>query len=125
MFTIASFNNHNDWAFVRTKIKGGLKYNNNLSENLHTKDKLEILGYPFGLGAKEGDNISPMYSDCMVSTSGLQGNLITITDSNFDYGNSGGPVFINQNGNYLVIGIVSAKMGNSVGFIIPISALYK
>ena len=117
--------NSSDWAVFETNKDGGLHANPSLSQNLQTQDKLHILGYPWGFGANEND-ISPVYSQCPVGQSGLHQGVIRITGRSFDQGNSGGPVFYlsdSEDCNYEVIGIVSAGVGSSLGFIVPISTI--
>jgi len=111
-----------DWATYKTRRRGIIDYDNNLSNNLEQQTRLHILGYPLGLGAEDIGNISPIYGNCIVSSNGLRNGLIYVTDRNFEQGNSGGPVFIKKNNRYIAIGIVSAGAGGSTGFIIPISA---
>jgi S1-C subfamily serine protease len=61
-----------------------------------------------------------MYSTSEVAQDGLHGGIIRITDRNFDHGNSGGPVFTFDGTKFIVIGIVSAGVGSSVGYIVPV-----
>jgi S1-C subfamily serine protease len=61
----------------------------------------------------------------MTASEGLTKGVILTTDTNFEEGNSGGPaLYINSNGNLVVVGIVSASAGRSTGFIVPISSIY-
>jgi hypothetical protein len=125
-FTVsfANFQNGTDWAMVHTNRPNGLEFDSNKSNNLRQGERLHILGYPKGLGADSRDDISPLYCNTDVAQDGLHGGIIRVTNRNFDHGNSGGPVFyLDNNGNYKVIGIVSAGIGDAVGFIIPISAV--
>lgn len=102
----------------------GLKYDVDLSRKLKQSTKLAILGFPFGLGANAIDDIEPLYSKAEVSKRGLDNGVIVTTDTGFEHGNSGGPVLCyDANGNVVVIGIVSAGIGNSTGFVVPISKI--
>jgi Trypsin-like peptidase domain len=112
-----------DWASYDANTAGVIKHDIELSSNLNMQDKLHILGYPLGLGASDINDISPIYGNCIVSSDGLQNGIIYVTDRNFEHGNSGGPVFIIQDGQYVAIGIVSAGAGGSTGFIVPISSV--
>jgi len=123
ILSFATINDGSDWASYDSGLSGGVLYDSELSQNLQIKDKLEILGYPHGVGATDLAAVSPLYGDCTVSVNGLQNNMIVISDRNFDHGNSGGPVFFNDNNKYYVIGIVSAGIGGTLGYIVPISAV--
>lgn len=114
-----------DWACFSTNDHSGLAFNNELSKNLHTQDKLTILGYPMGLGANSANDIHPLYSEAVVAKDGLDRGYILTTATTFEHGNSGGPVFITNsaNGEMIVVGIVSAGAGRSTGLVVPISAV--
>lgn len=115
--------NSGDWAVIKTNYSGGLAFDNQLSNNLSMKTKLDVLGYPLGMIAQSGTKTSPIYGSCVVSADGLQSGIIMISDRNFEHGNSGGPVFVENNGRYYVVGIISAGIGDGIGFIVPISAV--
>jgi len=112
-----------DWAVLNTSISGGLAYDTNLSNTLSVKTNLDVLGYPLGMTAQSGSGISPIYGSCVVSADGLQNGVIMISDRNFEHGNSGGPVFVEKNGKFYVVGIISAGAGDGIGFVVPISAV--
>lgn len=126
VFTIsaANFQDGTDWAVVNVNKTGGLDLAADKSNSLKQGERLHILGYPLGLGADSQSSISPLYSNTDVAISGLNKGVIVTSNRNFDHGNSGGPVFyIDSNGAYKVVGIVSAGAGSAIGFIIPISAV--
>ncbi|MFZ4401307.1 MAG: FHA domain-containing protein [Bacteroidales bacterium] len=123
IFKLAALN-ANDWAYVNTSKTGVIHAVNNISPCLRQQQKLHILGYPLGLGASSPSNVSPIYGNCIVSSTQLQAGYIPVTDRNFEHGNSGGPVFyLDDAGKYQAIGIVSAGSGDNTGFIVPITAL--
>ena len=69
--------------------------------------------------------ISPFYGNATVAVTGLQDGGIITTNTNYERGNSGGPVFAKDaNGNLVAVGIVSASMGRNIGIIVPIAAIY-
>ena len=112
-----------DYAYMKTNMSGGLSFDRNLSTNLERGTKLTVLGFPLGLGAT-ARSINPLYGSAIVASQGLQGGLILTTDTNYEKGNSGGPVLgADSNGNLVVVGIVSAAAGRNIGAIVPISAL--
>lgn len=116
--------NDGDWACYHTNKTGGLKFDSNKSVNLERGSNLSILGFPLGIGGSNTPaNVRPHLSVAMTSTSGLTEGTIMTTNTTFEHGNSGGPVFINQNNNMVVVGIVSAGAGRSTGFIVPISVV--
>lgn len=116
-----SYLDNTDWAYIRTNAKGnGLNFNANWSMTPKSGAKLKILGYPNGYVS---DDYKPLEGSCMVAHEGLDKGRITITEKNYEPGNSGGPVFIVNNGKAEVVGIVSAHTGNTIGFIIPIGGM--
>ena len=109
-----------DWAWVKTNFKGKLDASYSTSNKLGISNKLHILGYPYGLGVTE-EGLTPLYSSSDVSSKGLTNGLIQLTNRNFEPGSSGGPAFYEENGKLKVVGIVSSGIGNSLGFLVPIS----
>ena len=117
--------NHTDWAYVQTSKTSGLPFDANLSLRLERGTALTVLGFPFGLGAQPPyTTITPQLSTGMTTANGLTNNVILTANTSYEKGNSGGPVFSQDpSGNLTVIGIVSAGLGRSTGFIVPISSL--
>ncbi|MCM1501917.1 MAG: FHA domain-containing protein [Bacteroidales bacterium] len=116
--------NNTDYAYIQTSHRKGLKFSNEKSTHLERGTKLTVLGFPFGLGANAPDDISPIYGSGIVAAPGLQQGVILTTDTNYEQGNSGGPVFhTTKSGELEVVGIVSAGKGRVTGFVVPISAV--
>lgn len=112
-----------DYAYMSVN-ESGLPFDSNKSRQLERGTKLTVLGFPLGLGANSPSDINPILGSGIVSVPGLQNGVILTTDTNYEQGNSGGPVFYTDaDGNLVVIGIVSAGAGRSTGFIVPISAI--
>lgn len=112
-----------DYATIRIGRNGGLKYDSNASRNLERGTKLTVLGFPLGLGASS-TNISPIYGSAVVAADGLQNGMILTTETTYEHGCSGGPVFYTApNGELVVIGITSAIAGRSTGFVEPICSI--
>lgn len=113
-----------DYAYFRASQSGGLKYDSSKSSNLERGTKLTVLGFPLGLGANGINDINPIYGSGIVAANGLQNGVILTTDTNYEQGNSGGPVFYtDENGDLVVVGIVSAGAGRNTGFVVPLSSL--
>ncbi len=111
-----------DYAFVRVGQPGGLKYNKPASTQLDRGTKLTVLGFPLGLGANSPSSIKPVSGSATVGVDGLDHGMILTSESNFDRGCSGAPaLMMDENGQYVVVGIISAIAGRSSGFIVPIS----
>lgn len=109
-----------DWAYANTDLKGSITGDASLSNNLPAGAKLEVLGYPRGMSAEGG---SCLYGSCQTSSRGLHNGVILISGKNFEPGNSGGPVFYNDNGIYKAVGIVSYIAYDSMGGLIPLCNL--
>lgn len=115
--------NAKDFATISTGRSGGLKYDSQASRNLERGTKLAILGFPLGLGASSS-GINPIYGSAVVAADGLQNGMILTTETTYEHGCSGGPVFYtDSNGDMIVIGITSAIAGRSTGFVEPISSI--
>lgn len=113
-----------DFAYARVGQSGGLKFNKAASTSLNRGTKLTVLGFPLGLGANSATSIKPISSTATVGVDGLDRGIILTSETNFEQGCSGGPALIvDENGNYSVIGIVSAIAGRNTGFIVPINAI--
>lgn len=122
-YMVASLN-ATDYAYVQTNLTGGLAYDGVQSDKLERGTELTVLGFPLGKGA-DGDEIKPVYGSAIVASEGLQpdGKILT-TNTNYEHGNSGGPVFyMDDNGELVVIGIVSTGEGRALGGIVPISVI--
>lgn len=112
-----------DYAYLKAS-GSGLSYDGAKCNELERGTKLTVLGFPLGLGANSPTDINPIYGSGIVSVPGLQNGVILTTDTNYEQGNSGGPVFYtDDNGKLVVIGIVSAGAGRNTGFVVPISVI--
>ncbi|MDX5319985.1 MAG: FHA domain-containing protein [Bacteroidota bacterium] len=98
-----------DWAYMPTKIEGGLPFDKPLSSSLKSGDRLIVLGYSYGMRYRKDGNMEPYYSTANVALSGLQNKTIQTSEAGFDGGNSGGPVFVVREGKIQCIGIVTGK----------------
>ncbi len=113
-----------DWASFRTSERGGLTFHNALSRELKMTTELQVLGYPLGMGANSPTDISPIFATAQVAKSGLEHGMIATTNSGYEHGNSGGPVFATTtDGQLLVVGLVSSGAGRGLGLIVPIAAV--
>jgi hypothetical protein len=96
----------NDWACYKIGRSGGLNYDSNVSTQLPAQTNLHILGFPSGRGAEKRSSVSPVYSQAVVGQSGLDVNGMILTSNiNTDGGDSGGPVLLQKDGKYYVVGI--------------------
>lgn len=111
---------YTDWAYVQTNASGGLHANNEWSMSPTIGQKLDILGYPKGYVSEDG---KPLPGSCVVAHDGLDNFRITITERNFEGGNSGGPVIRVNKGQPEVVGLVSGGVGETIGFIVPIGVV--
>lgn len=111
-----------DFAYMKTGLSGGLAFDDVKCDQLKIKTELTVLGFPLGEGVNSINDIKPIYGNATVASEGLQRGRILTTNTNTEHGNSGGPVFYNdEKGNLVVIGIVSGGRGTNLGNIIPMS----
>lgn len=111
-----------DFAYMRTGLSGGLAFDNVKCDQLKIKTELTVLGFPLGEGVNSINDIKPIYGNATVASDGLQRGRILTTNTNTEHGNSGGPVFYNdEKGDLVVVGIVSGGRGSNLGNIIPMS----
>lgn len=114
-----------DWAVLKTNYKGTIIRDSKFSVSMPVQTKLHVVGFPANQGATTKGNISPIYSTAVTARQGLEddGTIKTAND-NSDHGNSGGPVFAEKDGKYVVIGIlVGANKGSDSmkGRVVPIA----
>ena len=112
---------HTDWAYVNTSEKGSIVIDRELATQLPIGADLHLLGFPLGMGAVDTPSLSPLYGSCKTSQAGLENGIIRISARNYESGNSGGPVFYNDNGTLKAVGIVSYGQGDHNGGICSIS----
>lgn len=113
-----------DWAYIRTSKQGGLPFDAQACTNLKMRTPLTSIGFPTGIGGEDLTNVQPIWGTAVVAKDGLHNGMILVTDDNTERGNSGGPMFISNNeGQLVVVGIVSCGRGNNTGFYVPISNL--
>ena len=112
----------NDYAYLKTNTRSNLVMNRQLSTKIAAGTQLDILGFPYSMGG-EKNNIRPQYTFATTSNSGLYHGQIAATGFNAENGNSGGPVFCKDGGNFYVVGVISSSLGNHGGIIIPVSAI--
>lgn len=113
-----------DYAYANIgSTAGGLEFDREKSRTLSRGEALTVLGFPLGLGVG-ASGVDPVYGSAIVASKGLQNGIILTTDTNYEHGNSGGPVFYtNSAGKLVVIGIVSAGAGRNIGCVVPISQI--
>ena len=111
-----------DYAYLNTGFSGGLAFDDVKCDQLKVKTELTVLGFPLGEGVNSINDIKPIYGNATVASDGLQRGRILTTNTNTEHGNSGGPVFYNdEKGDLVVVGIVSGGRGTNLGNIIPMS----
>ena len=109
-----------DWAWFHTQKNEGLKSNADLSTNLKQGTQLYILGYPHGWGKG-----NPILSSAMCSQNGVSeelGGAIMASNDNTEGGNSGGPVFVNNNNEWQVVALISGSTA-AKGRFVPIASV--
>ena len=110
-----------DWAYIRTGQKGNIVVDASKANSLPVGADLHVLGFPHGWGAIDTYNFNCLYGSCKTSRNGLDDGIIRVSARNYESGNSGGPVFYNDNGKLKAVGIVSYGQGNHNGGLCSIS----
>lgn len=105
--------NYTDWACANAGVKGSIVVDKQLAANLPIGADLHLLGFPLGMGAVDTHSLTPLYGSCKTSKHGLEDGVIRISARNYESGNSGGPVFYNNKGKLIAVGIVSYSVGSS------------
>jgi len=111
-----------DWTYLNFNRAGKIIYDKNKSENLKKLETLYTINYslPAETQPKNGSKLEPLITTTTTTQNGLVNETINVSNRNFEEGSSGGPVFYNDNGKFVVVGIISAGRDN-LGKIIPIS----
>ena len=119
---LAPLNGGKDWAYFHTAKKGGLKFNPAKSTSLGRGVSLTILGFPGEVGINSASG--PVYGNGVTANSGLERGDILTTNTSFEIGGSGAPVFaVSESGEYEVIGLISSMAEGMRGIVVPISAV--
>ena len=99
-----------DWAYTRTSKTEGLTSNISKAASLKAGTPVYVLGFPAGIGYKDGKaEVEPIFNQMTVSRDGLNSARCVMVSEGVAHGNSGGPVFIVNNGKLEVFAIVSRK----------------
>jgi hypothetical protein len=113
----------NDYAYTKTAQRGSsIVTDKDFSTKIPSGQTLHVLGFPRGMGS-ESNHIQPQYTYATTSNSGLMHGSIPVTGANYEEGNSGGPVFCEKDGKFVVVGVVSSNIGKNGGVIIPMSSI--
>ncbi len=119
---IAPSNGGKDWAYFQTAKKGGLKFDPSKSASLGRGIPLTILGFPAEVGINSASG--PVYGSGVTANSGLDRGDIMTTNTSFEIGGSGAPVFaVSETGEYEVIGLISAMAEGQRAVVVPIAAV--
>lgn len=121
-FALATLDD-SDYAYINIGKSGGLPFDKAKSCSLERGAKLTVLGFPLGHGVSS-KKINPISGSAIVAAEGLERGVILTTDTNYEQGNSGGPVFYtDSSGKLVVVGIVSAGSGRTLGYVVPMSSV--
>ena len=119
-----------DWACAKVNQVGGLAFDSKFSKNLPMNTELHVLGFPSRQGTTAQGSVSPIYSKAFTSRQGLEDDgTVKTSNDNTDHGNSGGPVLVQKDGKFVVVGVLSgANLGSDSshrkGRVIPIGAAF-
>lgn len=99
-----------DWAYTSSSKQANLSSNVTKSSSLKAGTPVYVLGFPAGIGYKDGKaEVEPIFNQMTVSRDGLNSARCIMVSEGVAHGNSGGPVFVANNGKLEVVAIVSRK----------------
>ena len=115
----------NDWATMAKRdqllaIKG-LSCDEELSIQPEGGKPVVIAGYPQQYGFTDSQSLIPVYQQNNINVSGLNiHGVIELSSRRYQEGNDGSPVFINKNGSWVVVGILSHADDIQHDLVVPI-----
>lgn len=100
----------------------GLPYDNAASLSPVGNTEVTIIGFPLGTGMSNSESIKPNERLNNINVSGLNDvGVIELSSRRYQEGNDGAPVFVNKNGKWTVIGILSHTDSSDRDVVVPIS----
>lgn len=100
----------------------GLPYDNAASLSPVGNTEVTIIGFPLGTGMSNSESIKPNERLNNINVSGLNDvGVIELSSRRYQEGNDGAPVFVNKNGKWTVIGILSHTDSADRDVVVPIS----
>jgi pSer/pThr/pTyr-binding forkhead associated (FHA) protein len=102
-----------DWAYLKSNYSEGVPFDKELSKNLQSGTELMVLGYSYGMRYRKSGTLEPYFSTAKVTLTGLQNKTVHVSEAGWDSGNSGGPIYVQQNGQAVCIGLVTGSFRKS------------
>lgn len=112
-----------DWATFRPSriADGGLVFDNYRSLNPEVEN-VKIIGFPRREGYVDSQSITPIIKDNRINTPTLNKHgIIELASETYVIGNDGGPVLVQIDGVWTVVGLLSHADGNGRDYVVPIS----
>lgn len=112
-----------DWATFRPSriTDGGLVFDNYRSLNPEVEN-VKIIGFPRREGYVDSQSITPIIKDNRINTPTLNKHgIIELASETYVIGNDGGPVLVQIDGVWTVVGLLSHADGNGRDYVVPIS----
>lgn len=113
---------YTNWVSVKVKDKGLVTTQSKASDLPLANRNIFLLGFPTQKENEKTNKVEPIFSVNKLSAEGIENQIISIINE-VNSGYSGAPVFIIEEGEVQFVGIVSAKLGVSNNFAIPIVKL--
>ena len=108
----------NDYAYIKVNVNSTLLANSQLGHYLEAGDRLGTLSFPYGKG-KDKNDIRPQCTFMITSSVDLSDGVIFATSEAMFEGNAGSPVFVNDDGIYYVVGLITFSEDNKCCVVIP------
>lgn len=108
----------NDYAYIKVNVNSTMLANSQLGHYLEVGTRLETLSFPYGKG-KDKNDIRPQCTFMITSSVDLSDGVVFATSEAILEGNAGSPVFVNYDGIYYVVGLITFSEDNKCCIVIP------
>jgi len=114
-----------DWASFNPGLAGGLQFNDSWSQN-PVRATVKIIGFPRKEGYVDSQAVDPVIRTNDINTSTLnKDKVIELASQTYEIGNDGGPVLVNIDGVWTVVGILSHTDNNGRDYAVPVGYIIK
>lgn len=114
-----------DWASFNPGLSGGLKFDDSWSQN-PKREEVKIIGFPRKEGYVDSQAVNPVIRTNAINNGELNlDKVIELATKTYEVGNDGGPVLVNIDGDWTVVGILSHTDDNGRDYAVPVGYIIK